>query len=157
PYGPGGGSTGFNGALFVTRADVLAIETSGIEAQNVLADAIGRGAVARGSLPYRDAWLYVESRLDGLRYIRSASPRSEPGHDVADFLRDVNEGCDSPACQPLSEASLKRRALSMLADPMLGYAAYGWAVSYLFRGEPSAAVPMIPLPREIKYLPALRF
>src|SRR5262249_30598713 len=58
PYGPGGGSTAFNGDLSATRADVLAIDTAGIEAQNVTADWIGRQAFARGALTYRESWTY---------------------------------------------------------------------------------------------------
>ena len=45
----------------------------------------------------------------------------------------------------------------MLADPLLAYAAYGWAWSYLIRGRTSAALPMIPLPHDVRYLPALHF
>src|SRR5579864_2935517 len=80
PYGSGGASTEFEGEV-VTRADRLAIDTGGIEAQNVLADNIGRQAVERGAISHRGAWLYLESRLDGLGYIRSVSPQSPPGHD----------------------------------------------------------------------------
>ena len=97
PYGGGGASTEFEGDVLVTRADVIGIDTGGIEAQNVLADRIGRQALAAGALHYREAWLYLESRLDGLRYIRSVSPRSPEGHDVAAFLHDFNDECDPPA------------------------------------------------------------
>ena len=157
PYGPGGAVTSFSGDLLVTRADALAIDTAGIEAQNVLADAVARHALAGGALPYRDGWLYLESRLDGLRYIRSVSPRSPEGHDVRSFLIEVNDQCDPPACTPLDAATLKRRALLMLADPMLAYAGYAWAFAYLVRGQTSAPAPMIPLPHDMRYLPALRF
>jgi hypothetical protein len=157
PYGAGGAVTEFQGAVEVTRADALGIDTAGIEAQNVLADHIGSQALAADGIHYREAWLYLESRLDGLRYIRSVSPRSPAGHDVKSFLMDFNDGCDPPVCTPLSASTLKRRALLMLADPMLAYAGYAWAVSYMFFGRTSGAVPMIPLPHEIRYLPALRF
>jgi len=157
PYGHGGAVTEFRGDVDVTRADVLGVDTSGIEAQNVLADHIGRQALAAGALRYREAWLYLESRLDGLRYIRSVSPRSGEGHDVRAFLLDVDDACDPPACTPLDASTLKRRALLMLADPMLAYAGYAWGVSYLARGRSSSALPMIPLPHDVAYLPALRF
>ena len=85
------------------------------------------------------------------------SPRSPEGHDVAAFLHDVNDECDPPACTPFIASTLKRRALLMLADPLLAYAAYGWAWSYLIRGRTSAALPMIPLPHDVRYLPALHF
>lgn len=157
PYGGGGASTEFDGEVRVARADVLAVDTAGIEAQNAIADAIGRRALAGGALPYREAWLYLESRLAGLGYIRSVSPHSEPGHDVASFLLDLNDGCDPPACQPLRGSTLKRRALLMLADPLLAASVYGWAASYLVRGDTALVVPTIPLPRDIRYLPAIRF
>jgi hypothetical protein len=157
PYGAGGAVTEFEGDLLVTRADALAVDTAGIEAQNVLADRIGREALAAGALHYREAWLYLESRLDGLRYIRSVSPQSPEGHDVRSFLLDFNTDCDPPACAPLDAATLKRRALLMLADPMLAYAGYAWAVSYIAYGRSSSALPMIPLPNDIRYLPAVRF
>jgi hypothetical protein len=157
PYGRGGASTDFDADVSATRADVLAIDTGGIEAQNVLAALIGREAVAHGALDYREAWQYLESRIDGLRYIRSVSPSSPPGHDVADFLRDFNDGCVRPTCTPLGGPALKRRALLMLADPLLAYGAYGIVISYAVHGTPSVAVPMIHLPHEIRYLPALRF
>ena len=157
PYGGGGASTEFEGDVLVTRADVIGIDTGGIEAQNVLANRIGRQALAAGALHYREAWLYLESRLDGLRYIRSVSPRSPEGHDVAAFLHDFNDECDPPACTPLVASALKRRALLMLADPLLAYAAYGWGWSYLVRGRDVAALPMIPLPHDVRYLPALHF
>ena len=157
PYGAGGAVTEFSGDLLVTRTDALAIDTSGIEAQNVLAEHINREAVASGALHYREAWLYLESRLDGLRYIRSVSPRSSPGHDVRSFLLDFNDQCDPPACEPLDAATLKRRALVMLGDPMLAYAGYAWAAAYMVHGRTTGPVPTIPLPRDLRYLPAVRF
>ena len=157
PYGPGGAVTRFDGDVTATRADALAVDTGGIEAQNVLADRIGWQALAAGAIHYREAWLYLESRLDGLRYIRSVSPRSSEGHDVRSFLLDFNEGCGPPECTPLSASTLKRRALLMLGDPMLAYAGYAWAVSYVVLGRTSGDLPMIALPRRVQYLPALRF
>ena len=49
PYGGGGASTEFEGEVRVARADVLGVDTAGIEAQNALADAIGRRALAPGA------------------------------------------------------------------------------------------------------------
>src|SRR5262249_61250179 len=82
PYGPGGAVTSCNGNVAATRADVLAVDTGGIEAQNVLADHIARDALATGAIGYRASWLYLASRLDGLPYIRSASARAAPRHGV---------------------------------------------------------------------------
>jgi hypothetical protein len=159
PYGDGSAATSFNDDWLRTasRADRLAIDAAGIEAQNLLADDIAAESLARGSLSYRSAWLYAESRIAGLLYIRSVSPQSEPGHDVAAFLNDFNDGCFPPACTPLESQSLKRRALLMLADPMLAFSAYAFAAAYLVQGRPSSPVPMIPLPHGYGYLPAVGF
>jgi len=157
PYGPGGAVTAFRGVAEATRADALGVDTAGIEAQNVLADHIGAYALKARAINYREAWLYLESRLDGLRYIRSVSPSSSEGHDVRSFLEDFNHECDPPACTPLSASTLKRRALLMLADPMLAYAGYAWALSYIVGGRTSGAVPMMALPHDVRYLPAVRF
>src|SRR5262249_4840371 len=63
PYGDGSAVTAFNTTVSATRADVLGIDTAGIEAQNVLADTIGRQALAGSRLSYREAWLYLQSRI----------------------------------------------------------------------------------------------
>src|SRR5260221_13714025 len=104
------------------------MDRAGIEGEIVLAEAIAGPALAGGALPYRDGWLYLESRLDGLRYIRSVSPRSPEGHDVPSFLIDVNDPGDPPARTPLDPAPLERRALLMPPHPRLAYAGHAWAV-----------------------------
>jgi len=159
PYGDGSATTVFDQKVLATasRADVLGIDAAGIEAQNVLADDIGRQALAGGPLSYRDAWLYVQSRVAGLLYIQRVSPQSSPGNDVADFLQDFNTGCQPPACRPLGTSDLKRNALVMLADPILVSSAYGFAVSYLARGQAATALPMISLPGGLRYLPSFGF
>jgi hypothetical protein len=159
PYGDGSAATSFDDDVLRTasRADRLSIDAAGIEAQNLLADDIAAESLARGSLSYRSAWLYAQSRIAGLLYIRSVSPQSEPGHDVAAFLSDFNDGCLPPACTPLESQSLKRRALLMLADPMLAFSAYGFAAAYLVQGRPSSPVAMIPLPHGYGYLPTVDF
>ena len=159
PYGSGSAATFFedDAVRTASRADRLAIDTAGIEAQNVLADDIAGDALRQGSIFYRAAWLYVESRIAALLYIRSASPQSGPGHDVAAFMNDFNDGCAPPVCTPIASASLERRALLTLADPMLGLSAYAFAAGYLVQGQASTRVPMIPLPGGFGYLPVVGF
>lgn len=159
PYGSGSAATFFDDESVRTasRTDQMAIDAAGIEAQNLLADDIAVQALLQGSLSYRSAWLYAQSRLSGLLYIRSVSPQSGPGHDVAAFLTDFNAGCFPPTCTPLESQSLKRRALLMLADPMLAFSAYAFAAAYLVQGRPSSPVTMIPLGHGYGYLPAVGF
>jgi hypothetical protein len=157
PYGPGGGETSFEGDLPPTPANFLAIAISGIEAQNVMADALADASLGRGRMHYREAWLYFESRLTGLTYILSASERSSEGHDVAAFLRTVREACTAPLCTPITERSLKRRARLILADPLLYSALYSVVGSYVISGSSTSVVPLIPLGASLRYMPALGF
>ncbi len=157
PYGPGGAETRFSGALPDTPLAFAAIETSGIEAQHVMADGIGDAALGRGRMHYREAWLYFENRVLAMDYITSTRPASPEGHDVADFLRTFREACAPPGCQPPSRSGVKRGSRLTLADPLLYYAVYGFAGAYVGRGRRSVGLPMIRLGRGIGYLPSLGY
>jgi hypothetical protein len=158
PYGDGGAVTSFSGPIVgATRADLISIDTAGVEAQNVLADHIATEAMVDRTWSYRDAWLYLQLRLAGLQYIEGVSAQSGPGNDVADFIHDFNNGCTPPACTPLTTSTLKQRAWAMLADPVLASAAYGFAIAYIGHGERRAPLPMIPITRTLGYLPTAGF
>jgi hypothetical protein len=153
PYGGGGGSTSIRFDREPTVEEVLAITVGGMEANNVAASRIALRAIARGTAPHRDLLRYVLGRLDTVGYILDTGddPESE-GHDVSDFvitLRDVTGSNVTPR-------SLRRRALIGLADPVLGYAVYGLAVSYLWRGDADARIPAFRI-GQARYVPALRF
>lgn len=157
PYGEGGAVTNFNGELPATPLALLTIETSGIEAQHAVADAITRRAFARGRIHYREAWLYFESRLTAMTYILTASAHSAEGHDVADFLETFRDACKAPSCTPLTKREVQRAALITLADPLLYYALYGFSASYIGGGKTLSPIPMIPVGGDWRYLPALGF
>jgi hypothetical protein len=156
PYGDGDAFTRFNGRFPISPLAHLSASSSGIEAQHSLADAITEHAVARGRIHYREAWLYFESRLTGMTYILTASPHSSEGHDVADFLEIFEDACTSP-CSPLTRRYVQQRALLALADPMLYYALYGVAASYIGQGDTSGPMPMIPLGDRVRVLPSLGY
>lgn len=157
PYGDGGAVTTFSGALPDTPLTFLTIEIAGIEAQHALADAIAENALARGQLHYREAWLYFESRLTAMTYILTASPDSAEGHDVADFLETFRDACKAPACTPVTKRDVQRAALLTLGDPLFYYSIYGFAASYIGQGQATSPVPMIPLGRDLRYLPSVGF
>jgi hypothetical protein len=157
PYGAGGGVTTFEGELPDSPLALLTIESAGVEAQHVLADAIAERAIARGRINYREAWLYFESRYVALTYILDATQFSREGNDIADFAKTMKDACAPPACDPIGLGELQDRAKIMLADPMLYLALYGFASSYIGLGEPTSAIPMIPMGRAVQYLPSLGF
>lgn len=157
PYGPGGGVTHFNGTVPDSPLAILAIESAGIEAQHSLSDGIGERALGTRRFHYREAWLYFESRYIALTYILDATDVSREGNDVADFARTMTDACTAPACRPISLHDLKRGARLMLADPLLYFAVYGFAGSYVGLGEKTSPIPMIPVGRGVRYLPSMGF
>ena len=156
PYGSGDAFTSFRGEFPVSPLASLNISASGLEAQHSLADAITESAVSRGRLHYREAWLYFESRITGMTYILTASPHSAPGHDTADYLKAFEEACPRP-CVPSTRKYVQQRAWLALADPLVYYAGYGLAASYIGNGNMTAPIPMIPLGRDVRVLPSLGF
>jgi hypothetical protein len=157
PYGPGGGVTRFDGEFPDSPLAVLAIESSGIEGQHTLADAIAARALSRGRLRYREAWLYFESRYVAATYILDATEFAEEGHDVGDFVRTMAEACKTPACKPITLSDLQRGAKWMLADPLLYVSLYGFASAYIGMGQSSTSIPMLPLGPRLRYLPSVGF
>jgi hypothetical protein len=135
----------------------LAIEASGVEAQQSLEQAIADRALATGRFHYREAWTYFESRYIALTYILDATEFSREGNDIADFSRTIAEECVEPACEPISLKDLQRAARIMLADPLLYFAVYGFASSYIGLGEATSPIPMIPLGRGLRFLPSMGF
>jgi len=156
PYGSGDAYTSFSGQFPVSPLAHMSVSASGIEAQHSLADAITDRAVARGRIHYREAWLYFESRLTGMTYILTASENSREGHDVADFLELFEDACKAP-CSPLTRRYVQDRALLALADPLLFYALYGVAGSYIGDGSPTGPMPLIPVGRGVRMLPSLGY
>ena len=156
PYGSGNASTRFDGEFPVSPLGLLNVSASGIEAQHALADAITERAVARGRIHYREAWLYFESRITGMTYILTASPHSAAGHDVADYLDTFQEACTRPCAAP-TRKYVQQRALIALADPLLYYAVYGFAASYIGAGNTTGPMPLIPIGGGIRMLPSLGF
>lgn len=156
PYGDGGAVTKFRGRFPASPLASLNVSAAGMEAQHALADAVAERAVSRGRLHYREGWLYFESRLAALDYIQSASPHSADGHDVADFLATFEEACTAP-CTPPSRSQVKDRALVMLADPMLYYAAYAFAAAYIAGGNTTGPVPMLRVSSTTRVLPSIGF
>lgn len=156
PYGSGDAVTKFSGRFPVSPLADLNVSAAGIEAQHSLADGIAERAVARGRLHYREAWLYFESRMAGMSYILSASPVSAEGHDAADYLETFEKACTAP-CAPLTRNYVQRRALLALADPMVYYAMYALAVSYIGNGRVTGPMPLIPVGGSVRVMPSLGY
>ena len=157
PYGGGGAVTSFEGEMPDTPLAFLTVSMAGIEAQHVMADAIAERALAQGRWHYRDAWLYFENRDLAMSYMLDATEHSAEGNDIADFTRTFKDACKLPGCTPITLRQIKRGALLTLGDPMLYYAMYGFAASYVAEGKAASPVPMIPIGKGMHLLPSLGF
>ena len=156
PYGSGNAVTKFDGRFPISPLASLNVSASGIEAQHALADAILERAVARGQLHYREAWLYFESRVTTVTYTLTASPTSSEEHDVADYLDEFPHACTAP-CSPLTKNYVQRRSLLTLADPLVYYSVYGFAVAYIGKGTTTGPMPLIPVGGGFRAIPSLRY
>jgi hypothetical protein len=157
PYGPGGATTTFSGNLPDTPLTSLTISMAGIEAQNVMADAIAQRALSRGGWHYREAWLYFENRYLALTYMLDATEDAAEGNDIADYARTFKDACTPPECTPITLRDIKRGARLTLGDPLFYYAMYGFASSYLAEGKATSPLPMIPIGRGLHVMPSLGF
>jgi hypothetical protein len=157
PYSHGGAVTTFSGEVPDTPLTFLTIQMAGIEAQNVMADTIAERAFENGRLHYRESWLYFESRYLGMTYMLDATDGAAEGHDIADFARTFTDACTQAQCTPITLREIRRGAKLTLADPMLYYALYGFATSYIAEGKATSPLPMIPIGRGVRVLPSLGF
>jgi hypothetical protein len=128
-----------------------------VEAQNVMADSIAERGLLSGRLHYREAWLYFENRFLGLTYMLDATEHSPEGNDIADFARTFRDACAPPQCTRITLRDIQRSARLTLADPILYYALYGFAGSYIGLGKTTSSLPMIPLGHDVRVLPSLGF
>lgn len=158
PYGSGGGSAEYSTPDRELRAhELLAIDIAGIEGNTVAAEMLALRAIGRGAIHYREATAYLLAILDGFDYVMGAVDTTEvTGSDVDDFLVDLNTA-NRGFVEPLRARSLKRRAALALANPMIGYAAYGAFVQYIGLGRTSNGIRTIRINRDIRYLPWFSF
>jgi hypothetical protein len=155
PYGQGGASTTFVFDRAPSVHERLSIHAAGMEANAVAADVLASRAIARGGMTPRDAMRYLRFELDTFTYVLSTDEHEEPGHDVADFISVYNGMAVAADAPPLSRQSLRRSALTSLANPMLAYALWGVG-RYVATGATDAAVPMLAI-GGVRYLPLVRF
>ena len=156
PYGRGGGATFFQFDHPPTVEEVLAVTVGGMEANDIAARALAQDALTQGRWHYRDARRYLYAEYDTIRYIRGTRGLEKEGHDVGDFIRIYNDLADDLGEKRLSARTLRRDVLASFANPMIAYSYYNTFVSYVWGGDATAPVPMIPLGRT-RYLPMARF
>jgi hypothetical protein len=141
--------------------DMMA-SAGGMEANSVMANTIISKWMAKGSMNYRETYLYVSNRNNITAYILSTSlceqnDDCEPsrGNDVLSYLSYVNaeNGAFRPNDYFLTLDDLKKQSIINLFDPFQFFALYTYFKTYLWDGNEEGNIPMISL-WKIKYLPS---
>jgi hypothetical protein len=156
PYGDGGGSTSFDFDRAPTIYELLAVRAAGMEADNVAARWMAGRAFVDRHMDVRGAMRYLAFELDTLGYILGTDDESESrGHDVFNFIADYNRLAARSGARELTPRTVRREALVSLANPMLGFAAYGIG-RYLAVGDPRVSVEALSI-AGMRYLPIFRY
>jgi len=150
------GSATFNAAQYnqLSFSEKAAVATGGMEANTVLANQLRVRWVDSGVIDSREATLYFLSSLDQTGYVLDMTSQDNTfsnGHDVAEYIRDVNGWYQRPV---VSMSKLKKRAWLDFFDPYLFYSVYSMG-EYVTQGTQQWEYPMLSM-GEYRYLPAAR-
>ncbi|MCH9613100.1 MAG: hypothetical protein S4CHLAM102_16040 [Chlamydiia bacterium] len=155
PYGLGGGSTSYATKPGLSISDEIAIAAGGVEADMVFANRIRMHWIGNNSISANMSSLYWQSALDLSIYLLLFTDEwtvpFENGHDMAAYQYWLNTAYPQ---DPISQSSLRSIGWTNLADPFIYYSLYEWFY-YIVTGK-SIKVPMIPLTKELGYLPAAK-
>ena len=167
PYDCGGGMAyrgewKGEGVRNPTRHEEIIVSVGGMEANTILANTMISKWMAKGSMNYRETYLYVSNRNNITAYIQSTAlceqdDDCEPsrGNDVLSYLKHVNaeNGFLFEKNYRLSLDDLKKQSLINLLDPFQFFALYTYFKTYLWDGGEENKFPMIPL-WKVRYLPS---
>lgn len=161
PYGSGGGHASADiGAGEITSDELIAIWTGGVESHRVLNGTLGLQWTTQRRMSYRDALLYFKSWVIAQTYIdgTEATPApQEHGNDLNAYvdLMNAKAGYNDPSNLRMTVDDLKTRTRLNMLDPMLFASMYALAKTYLWDGNTSNELSMLPV-GPVGYLPGLR-
>jgi hypothetical protein len=161
PYGDGGGHASVSlGEGVVSRHELVAIWTGGLESHQILGRTLGLQWTAQKCLSYRDASLYVQSWYIAQHYIEGTEAPLAPGEEENDLnayvrLVNGNAGYTDPDNLRMTIDDLKDKAWLNVVDPRLLASLYTIIKTYLWDGNTSNELPMLRV-GPVGYLPGLR-
>ena len=139
--------------------EVLMLHTAQLEAATVLAGELSHRWVARRSVHYREAALFLKATFEPLRKIYAADSditANSSTSDIACYIRFINKSHEKalPEDHELTIGALKRRALIGLINPFVLAAISTGVRTYLWQGEAHSDLPMMSIAGH-RFLPAL--
>jgi hypothetical protein len=167
-YPPFGDASGFamRGTLrptykSPTYQENIAIHTSGVEAEMLLANNIAAEILLNDTVNYRQGLLFLIAQNNELLYLWSTRLTStahiNAGNDMNNYINDVNYFYSKPGIKGYDINQLSNQSIISLANPIQVYAAFAIVYSYLIKCRKQMnKIPMIRLGR-LRYLPAFNY
>jgi hypothetical protein len=165
PFGSGHGSATRGqlrpGYKMPTYQENIAISTSGVEAEMLLANDLTSEMLLNDTLHYRQGLLYLISQNNELLYLwwtRFTKPTEiQAGNDMANYISGVNYLYSKPGVTSYDIKKLSAQSLISIANPIQAYSVVSIVYSYLIKGQKGMKkIPMIPLGK-VGYLPAFNY
>lgn len=143
----------------ITSHEDMAMIIGGSEASTILSNTMRYKWLQRGSINYRETFLYLLAANDLSYYILSTKHglRGPKGNDILSFLRAINvhEGYPHEEDYRLTLDDLTNYALINFLNPFQYFSLYTYFSGYLWSGKENCTLPMINI-WNVKYLPSFR-
>jgi hypothetical protein len=143
----------------ITPHEDMAMVIGGSEASTILSNTMRYKWLQRGSINYRETFLYLLTANDLSLYILRTKHglRRPEGNDILSFLSAINahEGYPNEEDCRLTLDDLTNYALINFLNPFQYFSLYTYFSGYLWSGKENGILPMIKI-WNIKYLPSFR-
>ena len=167
PYDCGGGLAfrgewRYEGNRKTSYHENMAIYSGGMEANTVLAQTVLTKWLSKGSINYRETYLYFQNRHNITFYILTTSLCNNyenceisKGNDVMNYLQylNIDNGLFYADNYIFTIDDLTKQSWINLLDPFQFYAIYTYFKTYLWDGKEEQEFPMIRIGK-LKYLPS---
>ncbi len=162
PFGKGGGATGIKMKAPVCLFDAILIDIAGSEANSILAHHTTLSWLSKSRVDGRQASLRITASFDLPLYILSieqakeiyAHYTQEKGHDIADYLMNLNFLYPSTKSLKMQLSSLREKAALMVFTDFFTYYAVASEIQYIWNGK---SIPLTTFNTPIRfYMPTYR-
>lgn len=157
PYGDGSGwaySGPVSGNRLVSKHESITRTLSGNTANTILSDELAFTWMMRGSIHYRESYLYLASfhnltaYILGTKYIKS----QKPGNDIKAYILDININ-EGHGKYFYDINDLNRQLLINVFNPFQYFVAYNYTKNYLWNGKETGILPAIKI-SSLQYIPS---
>jgi len=143
----------------ITSHENMAIIIGGSEANTILSNLMRYKWLKRGSINYRETFLYLLTANDLCLYILRTKhqKRVSEENDIYNFLRAINayEGYPQEEDYRLTLDDLTKYTLINILNPFQYFSLYTYFSRYLWSGKENCILPMINI-WNMKYMPSFR-